>query len=802
MAFTDAISQLTGNSTFYDWFNKENNEIIAKLNQLKISGATSGDGVLVTIGATTGLASFSIGGTSSTIQAGLTFAGSINFTGSVTVPKTSYRITGITSGTTGYTFGSVIRITSSGYTAARGDDPDSAEVVGVLSERTTNYSVVTLLGKIDGDFTGVAGSTLSPGCIYFLSPVTAGNVTTTEPNTIGQVSKPVLMGLGETSGIVLQYRGNYLYSSELGPGISGSNIITVAFSSSPVDPRNYGFSAGMYLSFAPNIINGSTFFKGYLADTGRTAINGWFLSGNYQTMIDLYYEANPDLWYSQYSILPWEDDFCVGMIQNITDNAGTLTYEIVTRGFSSTIPKTVSTRGATAAGFWIFNNPIRSQGVGATYNITTGANQLQRHDSGNVQGSYFGISSPVFNAGAAFENNPTKYFVNPRANVTISSPGSSPSGQAAFRRSDSTDIIQDNINYAFNGDFSIWNRNVGNNSRYTGTDDVYFADNWIRRIDSSGTITAFVGKSGINFGSTEIEGNPQSCAEIKFIAGPSGSGPTGSFSVGHVFDGVDAFNEKSFTVSFYLKTSTNGHQINVYLAKYGGGSQISKEIISSLTSTTTWTKYTFDYSDHIGTVSTNYDDGYVEIGIDMNPMVVDLYDTVTPTSSNIFTSLASFVVYKGQYANPVHKFESYDEKLKKAQRYYYSTYKQNQTIGSETMENEVDPDLNAFTFQYLPGTPYGLLKLPTTMREVPAVSIYSPTGTISNPEMYNVTASRDLKNTAGTKGFNNANRTTTLGNPTVSTKQDETTIKIIAMEGVVPYDVISCHVVADASYPI
>ena len=802
MAFTDQISQLTGNSTFYDWFNKENNEIIAKLNQLNISGATSGDGVLVTTNTSTGLATLSIGGTSSTIQSGLTFAGTVNFSGSVIVPKTSYKITGITSGTTGYTFGTVVRITSSGYTTARGDDPDSAEVVGVLSERTSNYSLVTLLGKIDGDFSAVAGSTLSPGCIYFLSPVTAGNITTTEPTTVGQVSKPVLMGLGETSGIVLQYRGNYLYSSELGPGISGSNIITTAFSTSPVDPRNYGFSAGMYLSFAPNIISGSTFFKAYLTDTGRTSIGGWFLSGNYLTMFDLYYE-NTDLWYAGYNSLPWEDDFCIGMIQNISESSGTLTYEIVTRGFSAVIPRSVSTRGATAAAFWIFNNPIRSQGVGATYNITTGANQLQRHDSANTSSpQYFGSASPVFSAGVAFENNPTKFFVNPRSNVSITSPASYPSGQASFRKSDSTDIIQDNINYAFNGDFSIWNRTTGNSTRYTGTDDVYFADGWIRRIDTSGTITAFIGKSGIGFGSTEIEGNPENCTEIKFIAGPSGSGPTGSFSVGHVFDGVDAFNEKQFTVSFYLKTSTTGHQINVYMAKYGGGSQLSKEIIGSLTSSTTWTKYTFDYADHVGTVTTDYEDGYVEIGLDMNPMVVDLYDTFTSTSSNIFTSLASFVVYKGEYANPVHKFESYDEKLKKAQKYYYTTYKQNQEIGSKTMENDFDPALNAFTFQYLPGTPYGLLKLPTTMREVPSVSVYSPTGTITNPEMYNLTANRDLKNTSGTKGFNNANRTTTLGNPTVSTKQDETTIKVIAMEGVVPYDVISCHIVADASYPI
>lgn len=801
MAFTDTISQLTGNSTFYDWYLKENNEIIAKLNQLNISGATSGDGVLVTVGATSGLATFSIGGTSNNIQTGLTFSGEVSFVGNVIVPKTSYKITGITSGTTGYTFGSVVRITSSGYTAARGDDPDSAEVVGILSHRTTSYSIVTLLGKVEGDFSGVVGSTLSPGCIYFLSPVTAGHLTTTEPTTIGQVSKPVIMGLGETAGFVLQYRGNYLYSSEIGPGISGSNIMTVAFSTTPVDPRNYGFSAGMFLSFAPNVISGSTFFQGYLTDSGRTAINGWFLSGNYQTMFDLYYE-NTDAWYAGYNVLPWEDDFCVGMIQSVADNgSGTLTYEIVTKGFSSVVPRSVSTRGATAAGFWIFNNPIRSQGVGATYNITTGANQLQRHDSANTSGTYFGTASPVFSAGVAFENTPSRYFVNPRSNVSITSPGTYPTG-AQLRRSDSSDIIQDSDNYAFNGDFSIWSRNTGRETRYTGTDDVYFADNWIRRIDSSGTITAFVGRTGIGFGNTEVEGSPEYCAEIKFMAGLSGAGPTGAFSVGHVFDGVDAFNETPFTVSFYLKTSTTGHDINVYMAKYGGGSQLSKQRIGTLTSTTSWTKYTFDYSAHVGTASTNYDDGYVEIGLDMNPMVVDLYDTTVSESSNIFTSLASFVVYKGEYASPTHKFEPHDNKLKKAQKYFFTTYKDNQLIGSETMENDIDPELNAFTFQYLPGTPYGILKLPTTMREAPSVTVYSPTGTISYPEMYNVTATRDLKNTAGTKGYNNVTRTTTLSNPTVGTKEDQTAIKVIALEGVVPYDVVSCHLVADASYPV
>ena len=88
------------------------------------------------------------------------------------------------------------------------------------------------------------------------------------------------------------------------------------------------------------------------------------------------------------------------------------------------------------------------------------------------------------------------------------------------------------------------------------------------------------------------------------------------------------------------------------------------------------------------------------------------------------------------------------------------------------------------------------------MRTTPTVTIYSPTGTISQPEVYNATALRDLKNTSGTYGYASASRVVTKTNATVSTTQDETTIKINILGGAVPYDVMNCHIIADASYPI
>ena len=106
---TYTISTLGSTATFYDWINKENNDIIAKLNLLKVYGATSGDGVLATTN-TSGQLTLSIGGTSGIIQSPLTFANTVNFSGTVNVPNINIQVTGITSGSSGYTFGTPIRV--------------------------------------------------------------------------------------------------------------------------------------------------------------------------------------------------------------------------------------------------------------------------------------------------------------------------------------------------------------------------------------------------------------------------------------------------------------------------------------------------------------------------------------------------------------------------------------------------------------------------------------------------------------------------------------------------------------------
>jgi hypothetical protein len=782
MAFNDNISTLTGNSTFYDWYLKENNEIISKLNLITVSGVTSGDGVRVNLNAASGLATLSIGGTSGNILTGLTFSGAVNFLGDVNVPRSSYRVLGITSGTPGYTFGNVVRITAEGYTLAQANGADNAEAIGFISAMTSSYSTVTVSGRIDGNFTTVAGGTLSPGCVYFLDAATAGYVTTTEPSTLGQVSKPVLIGLGETAGVVLQYRGNYLNSSGSGSGLTGTSKFYITLPKSP-DPRSLGFTYGSFLSHAPHVLSGNTFFNKVLSDTGRTALSGWFLSGS-KNFVYQQYDPGTEYWN-----LPNEEDFIVGMIESFTSTVGGYVYGVVAQGTSTVLPRAI-TSSASKQGLWTIS--------GTTYAVSALGATGQLRLSPVVQTETY---SPKYSAGNVFDSSPTYWFVNPRP-ITESS-------LAAQRRTTQLpETLTNGLNYAFNGDFSIWQRSTARDSAYTTSGNIYFADNWIRRqANMSGTAVQSIQKQSFDITNTDVEGNPKSYIDIKALENPSLPTPTSPvYSVGHVIDGVDTFNGSTITISFYSKSTLANYTANVYLARYNNGSLVSKQTVGTISypSANTWSKYTLNYDvPSLSSLTPNND--YIEVGIDLNPLILAAHANAVATSTNLTVSLASFVVYDGSYNSPPHQFDSYVDKLRKAQTYYYNTYSESQTIGSSTLVSG-RPTLNTFSFVYMPNSPFTDFKLPEVMRVVPTTTVYSPTGLIN--EMYNYSASKpalplNLRNTSGTFGYNNAQRNGgPAGTPTNTTSPNQTNIRLNVDYGAVPFDVINCHLVVDASYPI
>jgi hypothetical protein len=93
------------------------------------------------------------------------------------------------------------------YALAQADSEANAEVIGIV---TTVTDANNFIYKTNGMITGLSG--LTAETVYYLSPSSAGALTATEPTTIGQVSKPILIATSTTAGVLLIMRG-YLISA-------------------------------------------------------------------------------------------------------------------------------------------------------------------------------------------------------------------------------------------------------------------------------------------------------------------------------------------------------------------------------------------------------------------------------------------------------------------------------------------------------------------------------------------------------------------------------------------------------------
>jgi hypothetical protein len=105
----------------------------------------------------------------------------------------------------GFAVGDVVRLNGTdSYTKSKADSAANAEVAGIVSAvaDVDNFT----LSHIEGAYiTGLSG--LTANTLYFLSAATAGAITSTEPSTVGQISKPVLWASTTTAGYLIGQRG-------------------------------------------------------------------------------------------------------------------------------------------------------------------------------------------------------------------------------------------------------------------------------------------------------------------------------------------------------------------------------------------------------------------------------------------------------------------------------------------------------------------------------------------------------------------------------------------------------------------
>jgi alpha-tubulin suppressor-like RCC1 family protein len=122
----------------------------------------------------------------------------------------------------GFVAGNVIRRATAGisYQTAQANSDANAEAIGIIESVLNADTFVVVYG---GRISGLSGFT--DGVAYFLSEITAGVLTATEPAP-PNVSKPIFIATGTTTGIVINYRGMTVTSGPTGPtgpaGPSGS----------------------------------------------------------------------------------------------------------------------------------------------------------------------------------------------------------------------------------------------------------------------------------------------------------------------------------------------------------------------------------------------------------------------------------------------------------------------------------------------------------------------------------------------------------------------------------------------------
>jgi hypothetical protein len=106
----------------------------------------------------------------------------------------------------GFLVNQAVRVDSTDYyVLAQADNAFNAEAVGlVVDVIDPNNFMLQQVGPV----TGLSG--LNAGDVYFLSETTPGDLTTTEPSLDGEVSKPMLIAVNDTTGYILSMRGQVI----------------------------------------------------------------------------------------------------------------------------------------------------------------------------------------------------------------------------------------------------------------------------------------------------------------------------------------------------------------------------------------------------------------------------------------------------------------------------------------------------------------------------------------------------------------------------------------------------------------
>ena len=756
------IGTLSESQTFLEWFDKTNDELIAKLNLLKVFNGASGDGIDVSVGTTlgSGTAGIMLVQLSGNVTKGITFQditvnGALNYSFDGSEVKAVTQFSGITNG---FTFGNVVRVDDGntlGLTLARAFNSVQAEAIGLVGSISGSVINVITHGKIQGDFTEVAGGTLSPGCVYFLDPNNYGKITVTEPSNTGNVSKPVLVGITGDTGLVLNYRGQELgFSGGTGSSIGSLKVLIQLGSGEAAN-----FEVGKFVS--------------------KNNISGANPTGSRTKSSDVFYSsaADPFISTANQTTNVHKNDL-VGVITSIDSTNDIL--EVLTRGYlQKSVLKVQSNLSFTNTPFYLSNGQtensgdpdLNSAGVVSLDGVPTDVQLGHIIDSDTVFIDPIIIQTDVFSPPGINERN----FLGGGVGVSFGI--------------QTTDAV-------INGSFDIWQRHIGTDSAYSGntsSNSLYFADRWafLNGIDSTSLAGGTFGieRKSFTLGQDDVLGEPTYYARI--TNNYSGFTATDYIHVENRLDSSEYFLNETGVISVYTKSPSAGSTVGVYYKQYfdngvGASGDSTTTYIGNISLSSSWTAnaLSFTIPGLTGSQTITGDDHYAAIAFDITGV----------TGTYIDFSQLQFELGTNPTA-PRKKDKA--KVLDQCRKFYQRSYDEEVSARTSTMAEDTIPNLTAIDIPVNYSKDY-YYNFPIKMRLEPSVTLYSPSSGVTS-DGYNRLAQLDMRLTSGTVGPNGQVRKSRVNQPTIQVGNTaDNGIRFEIVSGAVVGDQVSVHYVADA----
>jgi len=729
------ITNLQYTDTFKTWFDRTNT-VITTLNGVTVYNIIAGDGI-----SASGVGGIFTIQHSPQVNTGVTFNGNVNFQGSVSFsssPSINTTTVSVTPKSTGLTAGNVVIATASGLTFARANSASNAEVFGIVVSETDSSNIVAVSGAINNTSfantiknLGIASNTFTAGQAYFLDPVVAGGITTIEPQTYGQVSRPIILGITGNLGSYLPYRGVLI------EGISAG--ITAELDNKIIVSLNYS----SYASSGTITENAVKVGDLLLLSRNANEISGFAERIKYAGILN---SGAGDLCY-----IP--DFNTTAPFNDINYLTGPRLVGIISKILSHDTSSDIYLLEITTYGGIFSAKSTEFESV--FYTDLTKSSPLYLTEE-NTGSSIIVKSTPIEESTSQkfcdiIKINDADNTIKVIFNKTQDS-GSGTSARSTLFSSASTSITAASVieydNLIPNGSFAIWQKAIS--SITAGSLHTYstpFGDNWFITKNNPTGLSLSFSRQSFNSDQTEVPGSPLYYVNtsLQFSAPGSLSQRTRYENVqreARLLQGQDA------TIQFWAKSTISGSTLDLIYNQYKDSYSSSAEketglgargqIETGITLSTAWKRYTYNFTpdstyDLAGFTLSSSEKGWFSIGFEF-------------PSSIAIISLAQVQVELGDEASlPV--YTPPEQELERCKPYYLRTYDYDQTNGftGSSRLNEYVLQLGNLVTQriYQIKFPVQMVQTPTTYK------IYSPTGT--EDDAYNQNIGADMRYSGNTE---------------------------------------------------